>query len=126
MSTPTETPPAAATLSPQDQMVALIEFLRDTQSAAGFHFGIDTGDGVNSMGDLFDKPLDLLAYIRGATGQTGAAAGKPLVVAGQPENSAFYQLVTKTTHPMFSKFKLVVPILGKAGVEVVEQWIKSL
>jgi hypothetical protein len=117
------TPPALA----EADLLALIDFLKGApHNAAGRHAGVDIGGG-QFLSDLFAAPAGLLDYLKNASLVNDTdPAGNKLVVAGKPDESAFYRLIQRTGHPMKPRFALTVPGVGKTGVEIVEAWIRSL
>src|SRR5207245_2157326 len=93
------------------------------------HLGIPVDD-THTLADLFaDKPA-LLRYLRTAPARgdrAGSLQGRPLVVAGQPEQSAWVLLIRDPGHPMHGPFTAgPVGATGKTGLQIVEEWVRSL
>jgi hypothetical protein len=88
-------------------------------------------DGV-TLADRFADPPKVLDYLRKAVAKGRVAtaaglAGKPLVVAGDPANSAFLQAISRPEHPMNSPLSSYRdPTSSKTGLQVVADWITSL
>jgi hypothetical protein len=114
---------APAPGTPEQDMLALVRLLA---SGASNHDGISTGAGT--LDQLFANPPALLDYLR--TGSVQAYApllGQRLVVAGNPDASAFVMIIETQGHPMRSRFAAVQPSLGgRTGAQVVRAWIASL
>jgi hypothetical protein len=109
---------------PEQLMLRLVEFFR---SMAPLHQHIAT-DGGN-LSSLFPTPALLLDYLRAETAKgplAGAQAGRPLVVAGDPEASAFVALLRRQDHPMHGPFSQQVPGTDKTGLQIVEEWIAAM
>ena len=123
--TPGGGPPVAATA--EADMLALIAFLSAApHNAANRHTGVDVGGG-NLLVDLFATPAALLTYLKMASlVNDDDPAGTKLVMAGKPDESAFFRLIQRAGHPMKARFALAVPGVNKTGVEVVKAWIESL
>lgn len=115
-----------APLSPEMQMHALIDHFL---ARRGRHLGIEIDD-EHTLADLFDDKAALLEYLRKARAKgprSGSLEGHPLVVAGDPERSALVLLIRMPSHPMHIPFTTSpVGDTGKTGIEIVEEWIRSL
>ena len=109
----------------EEEMVSLIQHFA---ARASLHMGLDAGGG-NRVGDLFPDPAALLDFLRSGAAQgslAGPETGRPLVVAGNPDDSALVRLLRRPDHPMHSHFSRPVPGSERTGLEIVEQWILSL
>jgi hypothetical protein len=93
------------------------------------HGLIQVGDG-RSLSQLFDDPPQVLQYLKTATirgaGAPAALQGRPLIVPGNPAQSAFVQLLDTPGHPMQPIFAAQQPGAGKTRLEIVRNWIASL
>ncbi|MEO7536846.1 MAG: ferritin-like domain-containing protein [Ferruginibacter sp.] len=110
----------------ENNMMILIGTLK---YAAGRHQAVNTGSGGETLTDLFDAPARLISYLKSANAKgarSGDQNGKPLIVPGKPEESAFFKFITTQNHPMNGMFSNSVPSLNKTGVEIVRDWILSL
>jgi hypothetical protein len=120
----TASPVVAAT--PEQNMHKLIDAFFNRRMR---HLVIPLGDG-RTLADLFSDKSALLNYLRTAVAKgdrAGAAKGKPLVVPGKPEQSAFVQILRDPAHPMHQPFtEAPVADTGKSGLQIVEEWITSL
>jgi len=118
-------PPVAAGAAEAD-MRALIAHFRNR---APLHRSIDV-DGGGTLTDLFADDMRLLNYLKTAVAkgdEAGPVEGQPLVVAGDPDASAFVRLLRRPDHPMSGPYSRVVPNTGgRTGLEIVERWIRSL
>ncbi len=114
--------PAATT--PEQEMVALINLL--APAGADRHDAVSAG--ASTLDTLFADPPSLLAYLRGQPVKKHAPlAGQPLVIAGNPNGSAFIKIIETPTHPMFIRFNAVQPSLGgKTGAQIARNWVASL
>jgi hypothetical protein len=113
-------------MTPQQQMVHLITFFRVN---ANRHTPIDTGGG-QTLDQLFRDPPSVLDYLMRGVVQGDLAPealrGRPLIVPGDGDASAFLQLIQTPGHPMNLPFAQSVPSVGKTGVQIVREWIASL
>ncbi|MDG4554288.1 MAG: hypothetical protein P9E24_08570 [Candidatus Competibacter sp.] len=119
-----ESSPGAGGTPEQDMAVLIAHF----ESRAVLHGGIDAGGG-NKLSDLFTNSQAMMAYLQNAVAKgalAGAQGGAALIVPGDPDNSAFMQLIRRPGHPMQIPFSQAIPNTGHTGVEVVERWIRSL
>lgn len=118
-------PPVAAGAADAD-MRALIAHFRNR---APLHRSINV-DGGGTLTDLFADDTRLLDYLKTAVAkgdEAGPVQGQPLVVAGDPDASAFVRLLRRPDHPMSGPYSRVVPNTGgRTGLEIVERWIRSL
>lgn len=111
--------------TPEEDMAALIAHF---ENRAILHSVIDTDNG-NKLSDLFTDSQALMNYLKNAVAKgalAGPQAGAALIKPGDPDNSAFIQLIRRPGHPMQTPFAQDVPNTGRTGVEVVERWIRSL
>jgi hypothetical protein len=118
-------PPVIPPSSAEQAMRNLIESLK---SNAFRHTKFELEDG-RRLSDLFSDPPALLNYLRTAAVRGNVVPGlkgKPLVVPGDPDASAFVTLLSTPGHPMRSPFSQVDPGTGKPRIEVVKDWIRSL
>ncbi|MFO0820685.1 MAG: ferritin-like protein [Pirellulales bacterium] len=106
------------------QMRALIEFLRDSHNAAGFHEGVELPDG-SSLAAKFTNADSLIDYLRTGVG-INRETGNSLIVPRSTANSAFHRLITGGVPIMRIRFAQVVPSIGKTGLQIVEEWINAL
>ncbi len=122
--TPPQTPPTATT--PEQDMSALVSHF---QSRAVLHTAISTDNNATPLSSLFADSTALMDYLQNAEAKgtlAGAQLNHPLVVAGNPGASAFFQLISRPDHPMSNPFSREVPNTGRTGLEIVERWILSL
>lgn len=106
---------------------AMIQLISDLSFGAGSHLTI-TLPGGGTLNTLFADPPSLLAYLKAnqAHGSlAGPSAGRPLIVPGDPDNSAFLALISRPTHPMNSIFASYTQG-SKSGIDIVRDWIASL
>lgn len=117
--------PGPGPTDPQAAMIALIEIF-DEEGAAVRHDGVAAGAGT--LDSLFSNPPALLSYLRTENVKNNAGqAGRPLVVPGDPDNSAFVTLIESAIPAMRNKFAAPQPTLGgRTGVQIVRAWISSL
>jgi hypothetical protein len=116
--------PAPGGATPEQAMLTLIT---DLSYGAGSHMAIAVPSG-GTLNDLFANPPALLAYLRANKAKgtvAGPSAGKDLVKPGDPDNSAFVELISRSTHPMNS-FYLSYSQGAKNGIQIVREWIASL
>jgi hypothetical protein len=118
------TPPVAGT--PEQNLRKLIAAFSDRSVR---HLGIPI-DGGRTLAELFADPTALMNYLRTAQAKgprAGALQGRPLVVPGQPDQSAFVLLLRDPNHPMHAPFTdVTVADTGKTGLAIVEEWVRSL
>ncbi|HSR50038.1 MAG TPA: hypothetical protein VLV83_04370 [Acidobacteriota bacterium] len=115
-------PPADA--SPEDDLRRLIQHF---QSRAPLHAGIPSG--AEPLSSRFADPDQLIQHLLNQPAQgalSGAVRGQPLVVPGDPANSAIVRILRNPGHPMNAPFSRPVPGTGRTGLEVIERWIASL
>jgi hypothetical protein len=105
-------------------MRALIEFLRDSHNAASFHDGVELPDGT-TLSAKFTNADSLIEYLRTGVG-INRETGNSLIVPKSTANSAFHRLISGGVPIMRSRFALVVPSIGKTGLQIVEEWINAL
>lgn len=111
--------------TPEEDMASLISFF---QNRALLHSGIDAGDG-KKLSDLFTNPAVLMNYLISSNAKgslAGAQAGQHLIVPGNPDASAFMQLIRRPGHPMQEPFSREIPGTGRTGAQIVERWIRSI
>jgi len=99
------------------------------QSRAVLHTGISTDNNATPLSDLFADSAALLDYLQNASAKgtlAGAQLNQPLIIAGDPNASAFFQLISRPDHPMANPFSREVPNTGRTGLDIVERWILSL
>ena len=116
--------PAPEDRAPEEAMIQLIT---DLSFGAASHMGLSVAPGV-TLNQLFGNPQDLLTYLRtnkAKGGLAGPVAGQDLVKPGDPDNSAFIALITRTTHPMNAIFSGYSQG-EKTGIDIVREWIASL
>jgi hypothetical protein len=117
-------PPVAA--SPEENMRKLIDWFSSRRNR---HLEIRV-DPNRTLADLFDDEAALLSYLRTAQAKgerAGALQGRPLVVPGNPDQSAFVLLLRNPDHPMHGPFTTgTVADTGKTGLAIVEEWVRSL
>lgn len=109
----------------EQDMIRLIESLAVN---ANRHTRFDAGGG-RRLSDLFSDPPALLQYLKTSNAQglaSGPFRGKPLVVPGDPDASAFVGLLARPGHPMNVPFSQTDPATGKPRIDVVRDWIRSL
>jgi hypothetical protein len=126
---------AAPSSRPKANMIKLIEFLKaPPRNAANFHFGVEI-DGGETLGDLFDNPEQALHHLatKNVVNDEEIEQGNKLVVAGDPDSSAFFRLIQRVGHPMKARFALLVPETRPnpaesdlTGIEITRNWIQSL
>jgi hypothetical protein len=110
--------------------VAMVRMIETFGGVAGLHSAFSE-DG-RTLADRFADPPAVLDYLRkavakGAVATAAGIAGQPLVVAGDPQNSAFVRTISRAEHPMngpLSSYR--DPASGKSGIQVVQDWITSL
>ena len=111
--------------TPEENMLTLVEHF---QSRASLHTGLSAGGG-QTLATLFSQPDQLLDYLKTENAKgalAGNQAGNRLVVAGNPNDSAFVKILENSGHPMNSQFSQVIPGTGKTGIQIVRAWIESL
>jgi hypothetical protein len=112
------------------QVAAMTRMIGTFQAMAGLHAQFSE-DG-RSLAQRFADPPAVLEYLRKAVAKGSVAtaaglAGKPLVVPGDPQNSAFLLTISRPEHPMngpISSYR--DPQTNKTGLQVVSEWISSL
>jgi hypothetical protein len=112
------------------EVAAMVRMIGNFSAMSILHTGF-AEDGV-TLADRFSDPPKVLEYLRKAAAKGNVAtaaglAGKPLVVPGDPPNSAFLQTISRPEHPMngpLSSYR--DPTSGKSGPQVVADWIASL
>ncbi|VAW66452.1 hypothetical protein MNBD_GAMMA11-3471 [hydrothermal vent metagenome] len=116
--------PAPAAQTPEQDMSTLISHF---QSRAVLHTGIDNNG--KPLSNLFADAGAMMDYLHSARAKgslSGAQHGHSLVIAGNPDASAFVQLIRRADHPMSGPFSREVPNTGLTGIQIVERWIRSL
>jgi hypothetical protein len=112
--------------SPEQNMFKLIDFFAGRRNR---HLGIPL-DGGRTLADLFGDKSALLNYLRTAKAKgdrAGSLRDRPLVVAGNPDQSAFVLLLRSPDHPMNGPFTTeTIDDTGKTGLAIVEDWVRSL
>jgi hypothetical protein len=112
--------------TPEGDMLNLVSSL---MANAGLHAGI-LDDDARPLSERFADPPAMLAYLRSATirGFLAPASlrGQPLVVPGNPDASAFVELLNTPGHPMRTIFAQIDAASGKTRLQVVRDWIASL
>ena len=106
----------------------IIRLIQTLSFHASRHAGFEV-DGGRRLSDLFSDPPALLQYLRAATARgprAGALLGRPLVVPGDPDASAFVALLAQPSHPMHDAFQQTDPTSGKVRLDIVRDWIRSL
>jgi hypothetical protein len=109
---------------------ALKQMIGALQFAAVLHSAF--AEAGRSLADRFAVPDDVIDYLRIAVAKGSVAvqaglSGQPLVRPGDPDNSAFFQLINRSDHPMNGPLNSYAdPESGKSGVAVVRDWIASL
>jgi hypothetical protein len=109
---------------PEKAMLKLVDFFRPM---APLHGGIDTGTGP--LSGKFVTPNLLLDYLKTGVAKgalAGAESGKPLVVPGDPDASAFVRLLRRVDHPMHGPYSQVIPGTDKIGLTIVTEWIAAM
>lgn len=112
------------------ETVAMIRMIGNFSAVAMLHTRFSE-DGI-TLADRFSDPLKVLAYLRKAAAKGGIAtaagiAGRPLVVPGDPANSAFLQTISRPEHPMNGPLSSYSDATsGRTGLQVVADWITSL
>jgi hypothetical protein len=106
----------------------MIRVIQELAFHANRHMKFDLPDG-RKLSDLFSDPPALLEYLKSNKAR-GLAAGtlldKPLVVAGDPDASAFIGILSKPGHPMQNAFNQNDATTGKKRIDIVRDWISSL
>lgn len=113
-----------------NEVAAMTGMIRAFQAMAGLHARFSEDN--RTLADRFGDPPAVLDYLRKAVAKGSVAtaaglAGKPLVVAGDPQNSAFLLTVSRPQHPMngpISSYR--DPQTNKSGLQVIQDWIASL
>lgn len=111
--------------TPELEMIKLIQFFQ-TMAALHGHIPADQG---GFLSQLFGDPAAVLQYLRTEEAKgplSGAEQGKPLVVPGDPDASAFVRMLRSPDHPMHGPYSAVVPGTTRTGLQIVERWIASL
>ena len=112
--------------TPRENMIVLIQTL---SFGANSHRSVPLDNG-NTLDTLFSNPEGLLEYLEtnpAKLDSSGDAKGQPLIVPGDPQSSALYRLATEDLNPtMRAMFQNTVPGTEKTGVQVLEEWIRSL
>jgi hypothetical protein len=112
------------------EVAAMMRMIGTFQAMAGLHAQF-TEDN-RSLASRFADPPAVLDYLRKAVAKgtvaTGAGlAGKPLVIPGDPQNSAFLLTVSRPEHPMNQPISTYSdPQTSKAGLQTIREWIASL
>jgi hypothetical protein len=97
---------------------------------AGLH--AQFAEDNRTLADRFADPPAVLDYLRKAVAKGSVAtaaglAGKPLVVAGDPQNSAFLLTISRPEHPMNGPLSSYRDSQSaKSGLQVIQDWITSL
>jgi hypothetical protein len=113
-----------------DQVAAMTRLIDMFQAMAGLHARFVEDN--RSLADRFADPPAVLDYLRKAVAKGSVAtaaglAGKPLVVAGDPQNSAFLLTISRPEHPMNGPISSYRDSLtSKTGLQVIGDWIASL
>ena len=119
--------PGPGASSPED---ALLQMIATLSGAAVLHSGFSE-DGT-TLADRFADPPTVLQYLRkasakGAEATAAGLVGRPLVVPGDLNGSAFPNLISRPTHPMNGPLSSYHdPSSGKSGIQVVRDWIEFL
>lgn len=106
----------------------LINFITSHSFAAALHAGVSVGGG-QTLSQLFADPSAVLNFLKTGSAQGDIVPdvqGRPLVVPGDPDASAFIVIISNPDHPMNGPFSAVQPGTGKTGIEIVREWISSL
>jgi hypothetical protein len=112
------------------EVAAMTRMIGTFQAMAGLHARFSE-DG-RSLAARFADPPAVLDYLRKAVAKGSVAtaaglAGKPLVVPGDPQNSAFLLTISRPEHPMNGPISSYSdPQTSKTGLQVVRDWITSL
>jgi hypothetical protein len=118
-------PSTGQTTLPEQNM---LNFIRSHAFAALLHAGVSVGGG-QTLSQLFADPAAVLNYLKTGAAQGDIvpdATGKPLVVPGNPDASAFVAIISNPDHPMNEPFSAVDLGTGKTGIQIVREWITSL
>lgn len=123
-------PPDQETGSDTPQTAAMKRMISRFQAMAILHAGFSEDN--KSLADRFADPPLVLDYLRKAVAKGSVAtaaglAGRPLVVPGDPQGSAFLLTIRRPEHPMngpLSSYRDA--ITAKSGFVVIEEWIASL
>jgi hypothetical protein len=119
--------PAAGDLTAE---AAMLRMIANFTAFAGLHAAFSENN--RSLADRFAEPPKVLEYLRiavakGAVATAAGVAGQPLVVAGDPQGSAFLRTISQPQHPMngpISSYRDASS--GKTGFEVIQDWITSI
>jgi hypothetical protein len=112
------------------EVAAMVRMIGTFQPMAGLH--AQFSEDNRTLADRFADPPAVLDYLRkaaakGAVATAAGLAGKPLVVAGDPQNSAFLLTVSRPEHPMNGPLSSYRDSqTGKSGLQVIQDWIASL
>jgi hypothetical protein len=112
------------------EMVAMTRLIGTFQAMAGLH--AQFAEDNRTLADRFADPPAVLDYLRKAVAKGSVAtaaglAGKPLVVAGDPQNSAFLLTISRPEHPMNGPLSSYRDSQSaKSGLQVIQDWITSL
>ncbi len=110
----------------ETRFIKLIEYLSDKENASMFHGG-KPGIGDQSLSQLFSDPSMMITYLKQNSATINGQVDDRLVVAGEPQNSAFYLMITQTVPFMKSKFESYEDdTTGENGIQIVNDWIMSL
>jgi hypothetical protein len=112
------------------EVAAMTRMIGAFQAMAGLHAQFSQDN--RTLADRFADPPAVLDYLRkaaakGAVATAAGLAGKPLVIAGDPQNSAFLLTVSRPEHPMNGRLSSYRDAqTGKSGLQVIQDWIASL
>lgn len=110
---------------------AMVRLIQKLMVFAGMHSGVTIPSGA-TLDTLFADAERLLAHLSTAVAAGDVAdglglKGQRLVVPRNPDQSAFFRMITSPGHPMRSRFaNYRDDTTGANGVDVVRTWIMSL
>jgi hypothetical protein len=106
----------------------MVRIIGDLSIHANRHMKFVLANGQR-LSDLFADPPALLNFLRTEKARglgAGPLLGKPLVVPGDPDASAFVGILETPGHPMRAAFQAIDPTTGRKRVEIVREWIRAL
>jgi hypothetical protein len=112
------------------EVAAMTRMIDTFQAMAGLHARFVEDN--RSLADRFADPSAVLDYLRKAVAKGSVAtaaglAGEPLVVPGDPRNSAFLLTISRPEHPMNGPISSYRDSqTSKTGLQVIQDWIASL
>jgi hypothetical protein len=112
------------------EVAAMTRMIDTFQAMAGLHARFVEDN--RSLADRFADPPAVLDYLskavaKGSVATAAGLAGKPLVIAGDPQNSAFLLTISRPEHPMNGPISSYRDSeTSKTGLQVIGDWITSL